>query len=389
MNRLVLVVISAIVVGYSQSGTDTTSSGPSNPPTPAKVDSTEAIHVLPSIDPGRDQVQGEFLLVDESLFVPAAQPSQLELPVAVPGAYRLEFQAERIAGEGSLNVGLLVNRRPVMLVLEGWHASKLSGLSLIDGRPAPKNATVYREPVFAKGEPTRVVCTVNPDRVEVACDGQTIVDWQGDASRLSVNRQFWKVRDPERLRIGSWDALLRITNLTVTALSGAAGISPPPTQPDPPSPPTGILFGEDWPVFDGSKWGFTVKMPRNPTIEEDEDGMLQFLVPTNSGAYIVSVSTRDTSISTEEALRQAIAAFSAEVGDIFLERGAEIPGADASSEVAAVDSEGDLFVVRHVLVGERFYQAIFVGPPSRFTAPETRRFLDSFTLRRLDNGRVP
>jgi hypothetical protein len=379
-NRLALAVFIISVVGCSRSGTDTSPSDPSDSSAGSKADSTETIDVLPGIDSRRDQVQGEFLVVDDSLFVPDAQPSQLELPLDVPGAYRLEFEAERIAGNGSLNVGLLVNHRPVMLVLEGWQASRLSGLSLVDGKPAPKNATAYREPIFAKGERTRVVCTVDVDRVEVACDGRTIVDWQGDASRLSVNRQFWKVRDPQRLRIGSWGALVRITNLTVTARSGAAGISAPPTEPDSPSRPASVLFGDDWPVFDGSKWGFTVKMPRNPAIEEGEDGMLQFTVPTNSGAYTVSVSTRDTSMSAEETLRQAISTFSEEVADIFLERDAEIADADATSEVAAVDSEGDLYVARHVVVGERFYQAIFVGPPSQFTAPETRRFLDSFTV---------
>ena len=86
------------------------------------------------------------------------------------------------------------------------------------------------------------------------------------------------------------------------------------------------------------------------------------------------------SVRPEETLREATSTFSEEVADIFLERDAGVAGADASSEVAAIDSEGDLYVTRHVVIGERFYHAIFVGPPSQFTAPETRRFLDSFTV---------
>jgi hypothetical protein len=245
---LVVVVVGAIAVGMSafayrpeaadigaslppvESESDTGSGGkgpqvapqaspmPLASPSPALPPPPQTIDLLAEIDLARDVVRGDFRLEDDALIVPQVQAAQLELPTPPPEAYRLEFVAQRLSGSDSLNCGIVCGGRQTMVVFDGF-AQQASGLNLLDGRSASRSPEAYREPIFTDDAPRSIVCTVRPGKIQVLCGDKTIVDWEGDPARLSLDQRFWKVRTPGRLTIGGWGTSFKITQLRLTALS--------------------------------------------------------------------------------------------------------------------------------------------------------------------------
>jgi hypothetical protein len=78
----------------------------------------------------------------------------------------------------------------------------------------------YSERIFPDERPRAIAITVrsgNPAHIQVACDGETIVDWQGDPTRLTLDARYWTVGSGQ-LMLGSWDTGFKITKLRLTPL---------------------------------------------------------------------------------------------------------------------------------------------------------------------------
>jgi hypothetical protein len=58
---------------------------------------------------------------------------------------------------------------------------------------------------------------VRNDRVTVTCDGRTLIDWHGDASRLSLS-DYWQTPH-NRLFLGAYDCRYRFHRVTLTEIS--------------------------------------------------------------------------------------------------------------------------------------------------------------------------
>ncbi|MEQ8789364.1 MAG: hypothetical protein RIC55_23930 [Pirellulaceae bacterium] len=182
------------------------------PPTSAAVD------LLKQIDVDRDSVNGEFYFEDGALIVPEMRIAHLELADPPPSNYRLELLAQRLTEGGSLNVGLVCGDSEVAMVFDAFNP-KVSGLNLLDRRSADRNQSTKRGTTFDDDLPHRIVCTVRPGEIHVTCDGEQLVDWQGDTSRLQFDQRFWQVRNHQRLRIVSWSSSFRILQWRLTELA--------------------------------------------------------------------------------------------------------------------------------------------------------------------------
>ncbi len=378
------VLAGAAFAGCGRAGpaTGTGAAAPAPPATPSdRAAPATTLNLLEHVQVPRDQVQGDFRLVDGALIVPSIPAAHLEVPADTPSAYRLELDVERLAGNGSLNLGLVVGGRRVMLVLEGWNGT-LSALNLLDGQSGDNNATTSRRPIFAAGRPVSIDCTVHPRNVSVRCDGQTVIDWQGDSSRLSMDERFFHPRSTSRLIIGGWNAQLRITRLQLTSLSGDPIVVDPPasTPVSPAAPGVSPPPQDGWTMYEAKAYGFTVRMPATPTRQEIE-GATQFLADSSHGAYIVTVSQTDRAgLAPRDFIDQVQAGMFDEGERVVRQRFFDLAGAVAAKEVAAVDAENDVIAVRFVLSPTHAYQVFYVGPQDRLDAPETRRFLESFEL---------
>lgn len=183
--------------------------------------------LLQIVDTNRDAIRGRWLRQDATLSSPGGL-AILAVPFTPPRAYRWTVVVERVSGNDSLGLVIPVGSHRTMVVLEGWQ-EKVSGLNLVAGTWAYDNPTTNRKPVFNAGSPTTVVCTVQESAVNVVCDGQTIINWAGSASDLSLDLRYWSDAPPGRLAVTVYDpqTRFRITKMLLEPLEGSVGVSTP------------------------------------------------------------------------------------------------------------------------------------------------------------------
>ncbi len=175
------------------------------PPKPEVVQPAggKIINLLQKIDPKRDVIEGDWKYTGKVLtFAGDKEWSRIQVPYKTPEEYDLTVVAERIRGTEILIIGLVVDGHQATVVLDGWGGG-VSGLERIDGKVSQDNETTRRGWRFTNGKPTTIVCKVRKGVVSVTCDGEEIVEWKGDARRLSIVGG-WKVPDENQLFLGGW-----------------------------------------------------------------------------------------------------------------------------------------------------------------------------------------
>ena len=194
----------------SSTGPTASNSGSSTKPAASANDAARGIDLLQRIELPRDQIQGDCQLSDGAIVISGEQAAYLELPVDVPERYMLEMRVQRLQGDGSLNVGLVVGPSQVMAVLDGWRTRE-NGLSLVEGKPGNQNRTRTSRRIFEPGEKVLVRCVVSPQEVTVECDAYPAIQWRGDPQELSLDTRNFPPRTPRRLMIGGWGGKLRVS----------------------------------------------------------------------------------------------------------------------------------------------------------------------------------
>jgi hypothetical protein len=144
----------------------------------------KTIDLLKRIDLKRDSLAGEWRMEGKELVAPGAPFGNLQAPVTAPDEYTLTLVANCGETARDVMVGLPIDGRHVLLCLDGWTGS-LSGLHLIDDKDGDDNETTFHNKVLHEG-PNEVVCVVRKSSIHVDCNGKSIIQWQGDASRLST-----------------------------------------------------------------------------------------------------------------------------------------------------------------------------------------------------------
>jgi hypothetical protein len=364
---------------------------PAGPPATRTVSDTtsgsQTVDLLKEFEPQRDQVRGEFVLDSRGLTLPATQAALIEFPVSTPPSYRLELEAERTSGQDSLNLIVVVAERPVMIVLEGFE-KKLSGLNVVNGRSANQNETTYRQPIFAAGRPTTIVCTVQGNHVVVRCDGKTVIDWQGDPSQLSLDKRYWKPRTPGQLAIGTWNTEFLITRCELSPLPDASqpalgDVAVDSGGSSPEAPPGS---GGPWQTLGGDEWGFVAEVPPNATIDESGEthpagSPTTFSAASDGEAFAVkiwklSAPTNQPMQYVQDIQRRVVA----KRGRVIDQRLIDVRGARAGSEMSVIDNRDFLQVTRIILVEDRFYELVYIGDKSQRRPPQMLRFFSSFQL---------
>jgi hypothetical protein len=185
----------------------------------------DRIDLLKLIDVERDAVAGDWKIVDSALVSPSEWADEqhlprIVLPHSVPDEYDLHIvtDPEREGrGRTFLGIGLVVGNSQVMLWFDDYHGK--SSVGDIDG----ERKTLYQGRLLTPGVPSRIVCSVRKDTIQVSCDEGVLWDWTGDFSLLSFKKRAWKTPDTSKLFIATRDgAVHKISEISLIPISGGA-----------------------------------------------------------------------------------------------------------------------------------------------------------------------
>lgn len=190
----------------------------STPPAmPSAAPERPATDLLKQIDLKRDAVNGDWQMVDGALISPEVPYARLMLPPPPADEYRVTLECEKIQGGWGMALAAVIGGHQVMADVDGVDGS-YSGLNLLDGKDQRENGTAHRGRLLVKGQGATLVYTVRRDSIQVTFNGQPIIDWQGDSSRLSMSSGH-SVPDKTRLALCEYQTVCRISKLEIEPLS--------------------------------------------------------------------------------------------------------------------------------------------------------------------------
>ena len=208
-----------------------------NPPAPAPTLAPGVpVDVLKLIDLDRDVVAGNWVFDQGGLRnLERNEPSHIEVPYDLPAEYDLTIQSQRIAGGYGIHWGLSFAGRPFQLVIVGTRYT--TGLQMLDGLgyANARNETSLRR----KYDSQEYVLQVRKSRIVVRNDEATVIDYNGDPNRLTLD-PTWLFPNKGRLQISIPNSIWRIEKLTITPVAPVDTFAPTPVVP-PVVPPRGPI----------------------------------------------------------------------------------------------------------------------------------------------------
>ena len=188
-------------------------------PTPTKTVPANEVDLLKLVDVKRDRVAGDWSLINGRLESPKEYGARIELPGPAPEEYRLTVIVEPLDPPQGLLLGS-VCRGHRFAVLLNYAVDKklLNALENVDGKNVG-NATTIERSLFQQQRLSQVICTVKKNSVHVSVDGRDVIDWQGDAARLSLG-DYWTTPHPTALFLGAYDCRYRFHRVTLEPLTG-------------------------------------------------------------------------------------------------------------------------------------------------------------------------
>jgi len=178
------------------------------------------IDLLKIVDPEKDSVKGVWSIVAGALHSPPTVPhAHVELAYIPPEEYDLQLVVERLSGIGSLDVGLILDQKPFLLVVDGY-AEVVTGLDTLDRKPANANETTYRAQVLPRGRTVTLRCSVRKNGIDVTVDGKSILSWKGTSARLGMPGAY-RLRDRSVLFLGAYTVDMKISQATLHPVTGS------------------------------------------------------------------------------------------------------------------------------------------------------------------------
>ncbi|MBI1373890.1 MAG: hypothetical protein GC159_14300 [Phycisphaera sp.] len=150
--------------------------------------------------------------------------SQIEVPVAMTGDYAIDLTFARKDGEQGMGIQLPVGDTAVWLIVGGNRGSG-SALTQIDGLNSGASGNPTRKDIapLHDGQERKVHAAVKVRganaEIVATLDSQTIVEWRGRISSLTVDGST--IRNGALGLLSLDNTTIAFSNLTVTALSGS------------------------------------------------------------------------------------------------------------------------------------------------------------------------
>lgn len=181
----------------------------------------ETVDLLPLIDPERDWASGQWTSSAGRLESNKQYGARIEIPYQPPAEYVLTAVVEPLDDPHGLIIGLRSgdHRFLVLVNYQQPEQPPATALENVDGANVDRNGTTVHVPLLTKDRPSTLVCTVRTNRVTVACDGRPLIDWQGEAARLSLS-DYWQTPHAEMLFLGAYDCRYRFHRVMLAPISG-------------------------------------------------------------------------------------------------------------------------------------------------------------------------
>lgn len=177
------------------------------------------VELLPLVKLDQDSVSGKWSLEGGVLTSPKAYGARVQLPYSPPEEYDLTAIVEPLDEPNGLILGQRSGGQRFLVLLSYQSGeTPVSAIENIDGKNVG-NISTHGAPVFVKGRPAQVICSVRKTGVHVQVDGRTVIDWTGKPSQLSLG-EYWETPNKETLFLGAYDCRYRVSRLTLTPRTG-------------------------------------------------------------------------------------------------------------------------------------------------------------------------
>ncbi|MDB5337696.1 MAG: hypothetical protein JWN70_3315 [Planctomycetaceae bacterium] len=184
----------------------------------------DAVDLLSYIKIDRSSPQGDWTFKDGMLTGHSARPNQpvtIEVPYEPPaGEYDLDISLTREEVQGACLVGLQVQGHQCYLQYLTDGQYDLFGITEIDGHTGAQNETTKSMPAAAKGLPTLAKCRVRQQSITVDINGEKIIDWKCDPTRLST--KYVTFPNPKTLVLAVQGTTIRFNRFTFTPVGDGA-----------------------------------------------------------------------------------------------------------------------------------------------------------------------
>lgn len=177
------------------------------------------VDLLAKLDTDKCWSLGAWSNEESKLVSPRVPGARIELPYSPPDEYRLKLVVEPLDSPHGLLLGQRINgKRFAVLVNFDRDNQVRSALENIDSRNVGNESTFTGQP-FQQNRLSQVIVMVKKKRVTVSVDGDTIIDWSGEPSRLSLS-DYWKTPNDSALFLGAYDCRYRFHRVTLEPVSG-------------------------------------------------------------------------------------------------------------------------------------------------------------------------
>lgn len=160
--------------------------------------SKKTIDLLAQIIPQKHFVNGYWQKQGQDLIVPPTRWACLAFPIELPESYTLSIKLTRLSGESPFYIGLIVDKRPVVLKINDQkplipnEKIEKSGFSLVQGKESVKNTIAFSEKIFDKNQSASIDCLVGKNRIQVKINGQEVATWSGNLEDFQYDSELWK-----------------------------------------------------------------------------------------------------------------------------------------------------------------------------------------------------
>ncbi|MCX6899825.1 MAG: protein kinase [Verrucomicrobia bacterium] len=233
---------------------------------------SQAINLVPLIEPARDTVKGVWKLQEGKLILESSRFARILIPYEPPEEYDFRIILRRVAGKNSAIQFFSQAGRAAMWLM-GAQNNTIFGFEMVGGIGVPRNRTCIRSKnCLETGRDHTSVLKIRKNGVKAYLDAKLISEWATDFSDASLDR-LWSLPDKRLLALGSSESSFefhKIELLEITgkgrAVRGTTARVPSPSQPLPPSTASPAVAA---PQPDDPAWAHAVNLM--PLIDPEKD----------------------------------------------------------------------------------------------------------------------
>jgi len=179
---------------------------------------SSGMDLLDLLDIPQDAVKGVWGFSGRSLIAPAGPYSRLQFPVIPPAEYDFLAEVTRVKGNDSLDIGLPLGGKQILLVIDG---GECSGLEYIDKNPFNGNETSAKGRFLVGLQAHRIKCSVRKSGVQVSIDGKVVIDWSLEKQSFGI-QENWNVFRKDVPFLGSWETSYSFDDVRLVPVGGEA-----------------------------------------------------------------------------------------------------------------------------------------------------------------------